>query len=103
MSYVHLPEQRSLGDRSLYRGFLRVFALPLFCDAPERLSRRFAEHSHHVVLRHFPRRMFEKNEMVLVASDHAPLGQSAWRLFAWLFYCRHFWRRGFAPTGLGKS
>jgi hypothetical protein len=74
ISYVRLLEQRSLGNCSLYFGFFRLFALPLLCDAPECLSRRFAKHCHHVVLRHFLRRMFEKNEMFLVACDDGPLG-----------------------------
>ena len=78
ISYVHLPAQRSLGDCSLYCGFLRVFALPRFCGGPEHLSRRFAKHSYHVVFRHILRPMFEKNEtrfllpaiMVLWANLH---------------------------------
>ena len=71
---VDLPEQRSLGNCGLYFGFLRVFALPLFRDAPEYLSRRFAKHFYDAVLRSFLRRMLEKNEMVFVACDDGPLG-----------------------------
>ena len=74
ISYLRLLKQRSLSNCSLYFRFLRVFALPLFRDAPEYLSRRLAKHFHYVVLRHFLRRMFEKNEMFLVACDHGPLG-----------------------------
>ena len=59
ISYVHLPEQRSLGSCSLHFRFFRVLALPRFCDGPKYLSRRFAKHFHHVVLRNFLRRMLE--------------------------------------------
>jgi hypothetical protein len=58
----------------LHFRFFRVFALPLFYDAAEYLSRRFAKHFYHVVLRNFLRRMSEKNPMVLVACDDGPLG-----------------------------
>jgi hypothetical protein len=74
ISYVHLLKQRSLGNCSLYFRFFRVFALPLFCDAAEYLSRRFAKHFYHVVLRNILRRMFEENEMAFVACDDGPLG-----------------------------
>ena len=74
ISYVRLLKQRSLGNCSLYFRFFRVLALPLFCDAPEYLSRRFAKHFYHVVLRNFLRGMFEKNEMFFVACDDGPLG-----------------------------
>ena len=77
VSYVDLPAQRGLGNCGLHFGFFRLFALPLFCDAAECLSRRFGKHLHHVVLRHILRRMFEANEMVLVACDDGALGQSA--------------------------
>ena len=99
---VRLPAQRSLGHGGLYFRFLRVLALSGFCDGPEYLSRRFAEHVHNAVLRHFLRRMPEANEMVLVAGDDGALGQSAWRLFARLSHHWHFWRRGLAPAGLGQ-
>src|SRR5260370_31925849 len=90
ISYVHLLKQRSLGNCSLYFGFFRVFALPLFCDASEYLSRRFAKHGYDVVLRNILRRMFEENEMVLVAVNHGPLGQSAWWLCTWFSCCCRF-------------
>ena len=102
LSCVHLLEQRSLDTRSLYFRVFLVSALPLFCDGPEYLSRRFAKHFDHVVLRDFLRRMFEENQMVFVAFNDGPLGQSAWRPFAWLSYCRGFLRRGFASAGLGR-
>ena len=72
--YVDLLEQRGLGNCSLYFRFFRVFALPLFCNAAECLSRRLAEHFYHVVLRNILRRMFEENEMAFVACDDGPLG-----------------------------
>jgi hypothetical protein len=72
--YVNLLEQRGLSRCSLYFRFLGVFALPRFCDGPEYLSRRFAKHCYDAVLRSFLRRMFEKNEMFLVACDDGPLG-----------------------------
>src|ERR1700730_5431826 len=82
ISYVGLLKQRSLSNCSLYFRVLRVFALPLFCDGPKYLSRRFAKHFYYAVLRNFLRRMFEKNEMFFVACDDGRLGQSAWWLFA---------------------
>ncbi len=102
ISCMGLLKQRSLGDCNLYRRFLRLLALPNFCDGPKQLSRRFAKYFYHVVLCNFLRGMFEENEMVLIARDYGPLGQSAWRLFAWFSYYRHFLRRGFAETRLGK-
>src|SRR6202035_3538217 len=103
ISDVHRLAQRSLGNSRLYFGSFRVLALPLLFDAAECLSRRFAKHFHDVVLRHLLRRMFEENEMVLVACDDGALGQSAWRLFAWFSCCRGFLRHGLAQAGLGKS
>src|ERR1700722_3693510 len=103
ISDVHRLSQRSLGNCRLYFGFFRMLALSLLFDAPECLSRRFAKHFHDVVLRHLLRRMFEENEMVLVACDDGALGQSAWRLFAWFSCCRRFLRHGLAQAGLGKS
>ena len=76
ISYVRLLKQRCLNNCGLYFRFLRVFALPHFRDAPEYLSRRFAEHCDDVVLRNILRRMFEKNEMLFVACDDGPLDQS---------------------------
>src|ERR1700710_2858540 len=67
ISYVRLPEQRSVRRCGLYFRFLRMLALPDFCDGPEHLSRRFAEHFDNAVLRHFLCRMLETNEMVFVA------------------------------------
>jgi hypothetical protein len=74
ISYVYLLKQRSLSNRSLYFRFLRVFALPRFCDGPKYLSRGFAKHFYYVVLRNFLRRMFEKNEMVFAARNYGPVG-----------------------------
>src|SRR4051794_27617480 len=74
ISRLDLPEQRSLGRGCFYFRFLRMFALPVFCDTPEYLPRRLTQHMHHVVLRHFLRRMPEEDEMSLVARDHVPLG-----------------------------
>src|SRR5215471_4540411 len=99
ISCIRLPKPRSLGDCSLYFCFLRVFALSHLSDGPKYLSRGFAEHFNDVVLRHFLRRMPEKNEMVSVARHHGALDQSAWRLFAWFSDCWHFLRRGLAQTG----
>ena len=82
--------------------FSACLLYPSFATRPKYLSRRFAKHFHHVVLRNFLRRVFEKNEMLSAAPDHGPLGQSAWRLFAWLSCCRHLLRRGSAAAGLGK-
>ena len=61
-------------DCSLYFRFIRVFALPHFCDVPEYLSRRFAKHFYDVVFRDILRRMFEKNEMVFAACNYGPVG-----------------------------
>ena len=74
ISYVHLLKQRSLDNCRLYFRFFRVFALPLFCDAAEYLSRRFSKHFYDVILRNILRRMFEENEMAFVACDDGPLG-----------------------------
>jgi hypothetical protein len=74
ISYVRLPKQRSFSDCSLYFRFIRVFALPRFCDVPKYLPRRFAKHFYYVVLRNILRRMFEKNEMVFAARNYGPVG-----------------------------
>jgi hypothetical protein len=74
ISCVRLLEQRSLSNCGLYLRVLRVFALPLLCDGPEYLSRRFAKHFYYVVLRNFLRGMFEKDEMLFAACNYGPLG-----------------------------
>ena len=102
ISRLRLLEQRSLGTCSLYFGFLRMPALPLFCDSPAYLCRRFAEHRDDAVLRSFLRGMSEKDAMVLAACVHGALGQSAWRFSAWFSGCRHFLLHGLAQAGLGR-
>ena len=74
ISYVDLPKQRSLDNRSLYFRFFLVFALPRFCDVPKCLSPRFAKHCDNVVLHNILRRMLEENEVVFTACNHGPLG-----------------------------
>jgi hypothetical protein len=74
ISRLDLPEQRSLGRGCFNFRFLRMFALPLFCDTPEHLPRRLTQHMHHVVLRNFLWGMPEEDEMFFVARDHVPLG-----------------------------
>ena len=102
ISYVRLPKQWSLSNCGLYCRFFLVFALPRFCDLPKCLSHRLAKHFYYVVLRNFLRRMFEKNEAFFAAFDDGSLGQSAWWLLDWFYYCWCFLRRGFAQAGLGK-
>jgi hypothetical protein len=74
ISYVHLLKPRSFSNCSLYFRIFLVSALPLLCDGPEYLSRRFAKHGYRVVLRNILRGMFEENEMVFAASNHGSLG-----------------------------
>ena len=76
--------------------FFSCLALPCFCDVPKYLSRRLAEYFYHVVFRNILRRMPKKNAMVLAARNHGPVGQSAWRFFAWSAYYRGFLRRSIA-------
>src|SRR5260370_17176998 len=92
ISHVHLLKQRSLSSCSLYFRFSLVSALPLFCDAPKYLSRRFAEHFHYVVLRNFLRRMFEENVMVFVACNYGSLGYSTVLSSSFFSYFSHFLR-----------
>ena len=45
----------------------------------------------------------KKNEVCLFAAcHHGPVGQPAWRLFAWFSHYRRFLRRGIAEAGLEK-
>jgi hypothetical protein len=75
ISYVHLPKQRRLSDRSLYFRFIRVFALPRLCGVPKYLPRRFAKHFYDVVLRNILRGVFETNEACLFAArNYASVG-----------------------------
>jgi hypothetical protein len=74
ISYVRLPQQWSLNDRSLYFRFIFVFALPCFCVVPKYLSRRIAKRFNHVVWRNFLRRVLEKKEVVFSACDYGPVG-----------------------------
>jgi hypothetical protein len=74
ISYVRLPKQRSLNDRSWYFRFIFVFALPRFCVVPKYLSRRIAKRFYYVVWRNILRRMFEENEVVFSACNYGPMG-----------------------------
>ena len=96
-------KQRSLGNRSLHFRFFGVSALPLFCDGAEYLSRRFAEHFHHVVLRHFLRRMSEKKAMVFVACDHGSFGSICMAAFCLVFLLSAFFAAWLCSDGIGQT
>ena len=103
LSYVRLPPQRRF-DRLpfVFPFYWRVCFTPLSSAFPNIYLAASPNTVHNVVLRHILGECLKERGVFFAACDHDPVGQSAWRLFAWSFLLSAFLAAWLCSDGIGQ-